>query len=367
MTANKGDKMFKTLYNGIDTLVIGFNIQEYLFTERDIEMLECEKLLAKDKIFSKTGSPITLYGKQFNILPKGASGYEWIIKNEDVDISIARFAKSGKSYPEVYVTFSSSYLARVGYQTAYNEVWGFISLWAVVIDDIVSRADLCVDRALPEMPKIDIQQQLFCRARSGIMIEQHSRYSNILGYSIGKGDIMCRIYDKTREIVVSQKEWFKDVWDKAGWDGAGVVVRTEFQFRRGMLKEFGIKNLESLKHTLADMWNYATNKWLTIREISLTDKTRSRWKLTEFWSDLASWAGLFGDRLGLLRLKVPQVISEHLIKQSRGCLISAIAREANLFGIIPAIKKAAARLKTVINSENFYNDVLDRMAVVSTI
>ncbi len=75
--------MYKIVNSGIDSLVLGFSIEEYLDSDSFTE-LEDSKLLAGDKMFNSKCSPVSCYGLYFVIQPRGARVYEWILRNDYV-------------------------------------------------------------------------------------------------------------------------------------------------------------------------------------------------------------------------------------------------------------------------------------------
>src|SRR5258708_2817270 len=51
------------------------------------------------------------------------------------------------------------------------------------------------------------------------------------GYEFSKGAAhSCCIYDKTKEISVSRKDWMQTVWASNGWDGQRPVTRVEIRY-----------------------------------------------------------------------------------------------------------------------------------------
>lgn len=357
----------KTLYSGIDTLAIGFNVSEFQVTERDLEMLGCEKMLAGDKIFKKDGSPILFKGLSFHIMPKGASGYEWVLKNGDIEVCIARQARGGRYYPEVYITFRAHFLAREGHIGAFGKILTWLQEWCLISGNLVSRVDLCIDKQIEKMPEINISTEMFTRSSKSLHETAHSRGLAITGYTVGKEDLMCRIYDKTIEVLQSQKEWFFPVWEKNGWDGAHPVCRTEFQGRRNFLKQMSVTDFDSLCERAADMWRYYTHDWLTVRHENPDDKNRGRWQIQEWWLDLQQGIQLFGVPYGVLRLKTRQAKYDHLMKQGRGCLVAAAAQGAALFGVEPSIKELEKTIVQTMNTEDFTKDVTDKSYLVSSL
>ncbi len=68
------------------------------------------------------------------------------------------------------------------------------------------------------------------------------------GFTFGHGDVVGRIYDKTRLIRKRQESWPEEVWQ--GRDPERPVWRIEFQFRRGALRDFRIGG--DRVHSVAD-------------------------------------------------------------------------------------------------------------------
>jgi hypothetical protein len=99
----------------------------------------------------------------------------------------------------------------------------------------------------------------------------------VSGFSIGKGEIRARIYNKTLEARKVGKEWQFELWDK---DGNLEVWRVEFQLRREALKSFGIENLDDFLNASQSIWDYCTNQWLSMRS---GGKNPSRRKVIPFW------------------------------------------------------------------------------------
>lgn len=120
----------KVVASGIDTLVVGFEIQEYLETEC-FELLTEAKEKAGEKMFNSKGYGLEWFGVEFSISARGSKGYEWVLRNADVTVCIAREAKGGSIMPEVYVTFSSQNLWANGPEKAVNDFIQWLLRWAV--------------------------------------------------------------------------------------------------------------------------------------------------------------------------------------------------------------------------------------------
>ena len=83
----------------------------------------------------------------------------------------------------------------------------------------------------------------------------------------GSSLLSCRIYDKSREIEKSGKEWFADLWRAHGWsEDDRRVWRVEFSFKREALHElhqantshkvvfWGVEDAYELPDRLPDGW-----------------------------------------------------------------------------------------------------------------
>lgn len=316
---------------GIDTLVIGFCVSSYIASEVDFSVLSEAKIQAGETKFKSRGCGVTWYGSDFSVQAKGSRGYEWIISNDDLSVCIAKSAQSGRVYPEIYVTFRSSYLWGVGYKMAYSRVRSWLNRWAVVVGEKVSRCDLTVDIDM-SLPTIDIGVEIVGRART--KSDHFGRYCSglrVTGYSIGTGDIAARIYDKTLEVKVSQKEWFYDLWRSNGWNGDTPVTRFEFQLRREILKEYSVDSFSDLTERLADIWRYCSVDWLSVRSPGRT-KVRHRWETKDYWIVLQNLVDYFGSCRGMLRYKQKQPKIKHMADMARGVLTTLFALHEQVYG-----------------------------------
>ena len=333
--------MYKVVNSGIDSLVLGFSIEEYLDSNSFTE-LEDSKLLAGDKMFNSKGSPVSWYGVDFIVQPRGARGYEWILRNDDVIVCIAREAKGGSVLPEVYVTFSAPYLWSHGSTKAVKLFKQWLGKWALFTEDKVSRCDLCLDIEMTT-PMIDLHKEIVTLAKhKGYYLKDLSGYMRGLrdsGYEFGKGKLVGRFYDKTLEITSSKKDWFRDIWTANNWDGVTPVTRVEFQMRRNFLKLFQINGYDDLEPAVASTWRYCTGEWLRVCEPSKGKKNNHQHLLPvqEWWVFVQQSKCLFGEDVGLTRFQLKKPRYDALIAQGKGVLSSALALRASAVGISEAL------------------------------
>ena len=83
--------------SGVDTLVVGHHVGEYL-DGADLDVLEEAKGKAqkKNKMFGgKEEASFEFHGVEFAMMPRGQSGYDFIFRNDDVSVRVAREARGG--------------------------------------------------------------------------------------------------------------------------------------------------------------------------------------------------------------------------------------------------------------------------------
>lgn len=358
----------KVVNSGVDSLVIGFCIACYRNAEAFVQLEEA-KARAGAKMFGSKGSSVDWLGKDFSVSARGTRGYEWVLENGDVRLCVAREAQAGSVYPEVYVTFRAEYLWRMGHVGAVLEFAEWLSTWAVIRNDKVSRCDLCVDIQM-KMPKIDLTREAVTRAKGKVgyyePCQQYVSGRKETGYRMGSGGLIARIYDKSAEIAGSHKEWFQPIWSANGWNGKSKVTRVEFQARRDFLKKMGVDSFLSLCERLADMWRYYTHEWLTIRT-PCADSHHHRWPVAEWWKAVQESFTLFGRAYGVLPFKQRQLRYERLMKQARGVLVSAIAVIGSKYGVEHGYFRARKDTQEWLEASDFRREVLERMASMATI
>jgi len=317
--------MTKVLLAGVDTLEVGFNVKEFLFTTEEWQMLADAKHAAQGTMFDSGGTPVVLRGHKFSVNPKGGVGYEYVLQNNDLRIRIAERADSGRVYPEVHVRWSSEYLWRHGWQGVFTYVRNWVYSWADVSSEKVSRVDLCVDLNSP-LPDVNLRGlEVVSRAKkkTEFYIQHYLDGLDETGYTFGKGALVCRTYNKLAEIEHSQKAWFQDIWRKQGWDGNSPVTRVEYQARRDFLKSMQIETVEDLEMQLADLWKYYTD-WVSLRDQS-SDSNRRRWPVKPFWAVVRGAVPSFGQVTGVVRIAQRRPRMDSLARMGRGVMVTMAA------------------------------------------
>ncbi len=329
----KDDIKYRFIIGGIDTLEIGYCISSYHLTEEEWGMIAEAKEAAQATLHEK-GTGIKFRGKEFMVLRAGSSRYKYILSNDDVQIRIFSDARAGSNFPELRIKFNSSFLWRKAWKEAVLIVDKWLRSWVDVTEIKISRLDIMADFSgtLPALSNDMKEVVARCKKKKEYgTFERYAEGTHRNGYSFGAGQVLCRIYDKTKEILKSDKRWFEDIWGKNGWIEDEKVTRVEFQCRRKFIREFQIETLNDMFLQVADIWRYLTREWLTIREVK-EGIQRNRWPLTDFWKQAQESVEFFGPITGVTRLKQVKPKYNHLEKLLNGIMKSMAAIASSSMG-----------------------------------
>ena len=250
----------------------------------------------------------------------GQGQWPWMLKTPDITV----YVSGGHWNGVTSVRLSSQYLwSSPSLVQAVIEVQAFLD--AVFSDEMflqVSQVDLCADVVgWSDFDDLDQGKDFVSRSRKrGVYGEADWNYNfDTRNYTLGQkrtglqfarsksglSPLEARIYDKTRELLSSGKEWFYDLWRARGWcEEDGPVHRVEFSFRREALHELlqeedgqeifhGIEDVYEAVDLLPLLWAYAVGHqdgasdglpdgWLRC-VVPTGDKTRSRWPTHPVW------------------------------------------------------------------------------------
>jgi hypothetical protein len=222
------------------------------------------------------GRRIVLAEYEFSLNSKGRGAYDFTLDNEWMNISVGNRFQSSLS-PPVYVQVKSDFIHFQGLKVAYQVVVSVVNnlFLGGVESEQVSRADLFTDSIWQQGFQPGDINQIVTRGK-----KSKADYENktLSGFTVGRGAVMARIYNKSLEIKESGKDWFHQLWKI---DESLPVWRTEVQFRREFFNDYGINTFQELIDSRQSLWNYATTKWLSMREPG--NDNPSRRPFTEFW------------------------------------------------------------------------------------
>jgi len=134
-----------------------------------------------------------------------------------------------------------------------------------VLKNQLSRADICTDIILPDsLWGMSLLDHIVTRAA---IEDPHLKHRTLTGFSIGRGKVSARIYDKPREIAEkSKKFWMYKVWGLESVPEGCRVIRIEYQLRREGLAAFGLDVYPDLETVMPNLWASLTQDWLRLVE-----------------------------------------------------------------------------------------------------
>ena len=182
-----------------------------------------------------------------------------------------------------------------------------------------SRLDVALD-VQGLVPTVADFEKFVCPARQ--------RALNLKGLELetirfGKGEMVARLYNKTRELPVSGKEWFRTVWAKTpGYDREEDVWRFESQMRRKVLREIGCEAPLEAFAKLPEILGTALS-WCSLRVPH--GVTQTRWPLDPRWEALKE-ASFAGEPIPRVRDEGGRGNLNRLLDMIAGCTVSVAAQ-----------------------------------------
>ncbi|MHB8598857.1 MAG: hypothetical protein ACYDER_18815 [Ktedonobacteraceae bacterium] len=307
---------------GIDTLVVNaFYTDNGKPIKLDMAPLLAEQLDEWKRSAQAVSEPIvtdwTFNRSALLMHPNGAGGgqWQWLLKTPDITL----YLSGGKWNGVASVRFNAQYL-----WSCHNALEAIaavhVFLRDILHDEVylqLSEVHLCADVVgWHGVEQLNQQRDFVSRSRKrgthfepdwgfDAKAEKYAYGLHSSGFDFSKrGAMSCTIYDKTREIQHSGKEWFYDLWRSRGWDETtgGPVWRVEFKFKREVLHELeqegmfhGIEDVYELPGRLPLLWAYAAGHvggdeqgipdgWLRcVVPSEERDKNRTRWPTHPAW------------------------------------------------------------------------------------
>lgn len=310
----------RVMAHGIDSLTLALSVHWH--EEQTFETLEALKTLAKARSDDEPAEiEVCSEANSWNFVVKehGSNGYEWILVGHELAMKIGNW-REPKQRPSVMVDIRSETLWMHGPDKAVERVHELIeSLGGEVLETKPSRVDLCVDVLIREEQwHIGLIDCFVTRAR---LIDPHFSSRVLSGFSIGRGDVSARLYDKPLEIKAkSNKVWMCDVWGIESVHDDHRIIRVEYQIRREALREFGMQSWNYLRVMHNAIWSYCVLSWLMLVEDASKHHTQQR--LLAWWEVVQGGFGGFQNAEPLVRERSINADKRRLAAQAIGCLSS---------------------------------------------
>jgi hypothetical protein len=321
--------------DNIDTLILNVKLRQ----DFPLEMAQQLDILkeASQDTEEDIVTGFTFAGERLFIKPHGAGKqWSWILHSPSLhlDVGLGRHTQIVAK-----ARLSAAYLWATEIGDALAQVYAFLAsmLGSEPILQ-VSEAHLCVDVAGWELAVGDAAAFVTRGHRRGLRLEDedetppglqinlNGRRCGTLDFSKGAAHSCC-IYDKTKEITVSRKDWMHEVWRSNGWDGEVKVTRVEFRYKRECLREMGVEEAYAFLDQIPSLWAYSTKQWLR-HTIPITDRNKARWPTSPVWESVQQ-ATFFGDSVPAVRARKTAGDLLLICQMLAGCATTASALLTN--------------------------------------
>lgn len=271
-----------TLNDIVDTLKLHFYANDNALTEemeqfnQTIDMFLSHKEEAqtiKSHDSQKRFINVDFAKSKFRVMATSQSGFNVVLQNGDISISLLKHARN-HSNPLIKVEFRAEFLLRYGYKNAIQSVRNIVNNLFTSYLIKVSEIHLAKDIQGFEFSPFDMHKIKTLSKTKTIHHEnpstEHYYGNQFTGFSIGKGDEMLRVYNKTIEISQKKEKAFVQVlsWEyNPDFDRTKNVWRLEFQLRRERLKYLLGNNglldsLDNVLDSIASLWKYCINRFV---------------------------------------------------------------------------------------------------------
>lgn len=223
--------------------------------------------------------PIKIANFTFTVSNSDHSNYAYVLNSAQLRLEIAR-SEAIMAFLHVMVTLRAHFLACRGRDEAYLAACEVVTALfdsKGIQKEVVSRCDLYADVQYRKGFNAEDGDRFVTCARDR---RTHDKDEDFTGFTFGKGPILARVYDKTKEIAHSRKHWVYDQWGIHPGERVS-VWRVEYQLRRKYLRSNHIYTFNDLLRASRQLWEYLTTKWLTLRVSR--GKQRTRWPISRFW------------------------------------------------------------------------------------
>ncbi|MGM0518189.1 MAG: hypothetical protein ACQERD_00940 [Campylobacterota bacterium] len=229
--------------------------------------LKQEAMAIKNHDNQKRFIKTTFSNTTFKVMATSQSSFNVVLQNGDISISLLRISKTHKN-PVVKVEFRAEFLLRNGYKNAIELVKDIINNLFENYFIKVSEIHLAKDVQGFEFNPLDIHRLKTVAKNKTVyhndISSEHYFGNKFSGFSIGSGDEMLRIYNKTLEISQKKEKSFIQVlsWNyNSDFDNSKNVWRIEFQLRRAKLKEYysqygQLDSLENVINSISNLWTH---------------------------------------------------------------------------------------------------------------
>jgi hypothetical protein len=277
-----GQTNITTLNDIVDTLKLQFyptdrttleEINNFNLTIEKLVLIKAQAMEIKNHDSQKRFIKSQISDVTFKVMAVAQSSFNVVLQNADVSISLLKISPAHNN-PVIKAEFRAEFLLRNGYNKAIALVKDIINNLLQNYKVKVSEIHLAKDIQGYEFSMFDLHRiKTLSKIKTVFHNDINSEYyfgNRFSGFSIGKGDELLRVYNKTLEIALKKEKSFISVlsWqNNPNFNPKKNVWRMEFQLRRERLKYLLGNNglLDSLDNVLSsihNLWTYCITRFV---------------------------------------------------------------------------------------------------------
>lgn len=283
-----------TVVNCIDTLKVSLWVEYEDDSDLFKRLEDAKKKAQQDDLDS---SPVEIGGSSWNCHRIGTKLYSYRLIRGDVRLLISTRSSTA---PITNTRFEIGSMSC--WVPGYNQVFEafkkiIASETGSILENQVSEIHLAADFLNLELGAYPIYEQDLWISKAHYSTNNY--YRRIFNaVTVGRGDIMLRIYDKFLELgkAKHKQHFFAKIWGFREYEEKP-VTRVEFQIRRPILKQLipTVSSFDDLKEGIASVWQYCTKEWcrLASKPVDRANKNQSRQDVHTWWKTVQNveWEG----------------------------------------------------------------------------
>lgn len=330
--------------SGIDTLHLN------IFA-RNLDNSNLYKTLSHLKLLAQSNKhqllKITCAGDAI-VLYKGQSHYSNHIKTVYFDLFI-NCSPHSQVIPNACCQFSSEALWLLGIDKAKDLIVTFINELGGIVERLqVNRIDLYADFSLSDgLNDNFLKSHIVSSSRISKCFYNDGKLESF--YIGTRGRILCRIYNKTAELIKHHKGFGH--YEGIAPELLNNIWRIEFEIGRKILRTYNINTFDDISADLGGLWNYLTTKWLSLRIPN--NSNTSRRPVHPWWQQVQQLAPSFGTVTNLSRKESTKIsCPDWYVAHIAGCL-PAFAVLSGCKGLPLTLEQLSAMLTQWWQSRDF--------------
>lgn len=265
--------MLRILGRFVDALYVSLQFDLPRHVVRYLDALKESAKESGDDVYPVVDNIRGVPGGPWWIRPYGRGKSQYVLENAAFYVTFSTWA----NLPACQLQFKAATLYEYGEDEYSTIVESFIRFWIgpeLSYQEKVSRVDLAVDLQdddfqLPDMGDV------ITRARSRVV---HYDRQSPTAITLGKYGqaLQSQIYQKSEELLVSDKAWMREVWRASGEYREDLPVwRVELRFFREGLKGFELDGIDDVIGSLGDLARYAagsgSGSWVRVADPETRD------------------------------------------------------------------------------------------------